>query len=110
MADEIRFVDEPSPGDLERLEEQIDQFNFRTTGFYDGRALAAFLRDEAGALRAGLAGHTWGGCAEIKLLWVRETERRYVPDRSSRRLRMKILRCPFGQSSRKPMISKPKRR
>jgi len=76
MADEIRFVDEPAAGDLEQLEEQIDQFNFRTTGFYDGRALAAFLRDEAGALRAGLAGHTWGGCAEIKFLWVREAERR----------------------------------
>ena len=76
MADEIRFVDEPPPGDLERLEEQIDQFNFRTTGFHDGRSLAAFLRDEAGALRAGLAGHTWGGCAEIKFLWVREAERR----------------------------------
>jgi ribosomal protein S18 acetylase RimI-like enzyme len=27
-------------------------------------------------LRAGLAGHTWGGCAEIKFLWVREAERR----------------------------------
>jgi GNAT superfamily N-acetyltransferase len=76
MADEIRFVDEPAPADLEQLEEQIDRFNFGTTGFHDGRALAAFLRDDAGALRAGLAGHTWGGCAEIKFLWVREAERR----------------------------------
>ena len=76
MADRIRFVDEPLPRDLERLEEEIDQFNYRTTGFHDGRSLAAFLRDESGALRAGLAGHTWGGCCEIRLLFVRESERR----------------------------------
>ena len=76
MAEEIRFVEEPAAADLERLEEEINRFNVRTTGFHDGRALAAFLRDETGALRAGLAGHTWGGCAEIKLLWVREPERR----------------------------------
>jgi GNAT superfamily N-acetyltransferase len=76
MADRIRFVDEPLPRDLERLEEEIDQFNYRTTGFHDGRSLATFLRDESGALRVGLAGHTWGGCCEIRLLWVREAERR----------------------------------
>ena len=76
MADRIRFVDQPLPRDLERLEEEIDQFNYRTTGFHDGRSLAAFLRDESGALRAGLAGHTWGGCCEIRLLFVRESERR----------------------------------
>jgi GNAT superfamily N-acetyltransferase len=76
MADEIRFVEEPSRDDLEALDEEIYRFNVRATGFDDGRALAAFLRDEVGALRAGLAGHTWGGCAEVKLLWVREADRR----------------------------------
>jgi ribosomal protein S18 acetylase RimI-like enzyme len=76
MADEIRFVEEPSTRDLEQLEEQINQFNFRTTGFHDGRSLASFLRDADGALRAGVAGHTWGGCCEIRFLWVRESERR----------------------------------
>jgi ribosomal protein S18 acetylase RimI-like enzyme len=34
------------------------------------------LRDESGAIRAGLAGHTWGGCCEIRFLFVREGERR----------------------------------
>jgi GNAT superfamily N-acetyltransferase len=76
MADEIRFLDEPARGDLERLEEEINRFNERVTGFRDGRTLAAFLRGADGALRAGLAGHTWGGCAELKLLWVCEAERR----------------------------------
>jgi len=76
MESEIRFVDEPSARDLEQLEERINQFNFVTTGLYDGRSLASFLRDTDGALRAGLAGHTWGGCCEIRFLWVREAERR----------------------------------
>jgi GNAT superfamily N-acetyltransferase len=76
VADVIHFVEEPLPRDLERLEQEINQFNYRTTGFYDGRSLAAFLRDESGALRAGLAGHTWGGCCEVRFLFVRESERR----------------------------------
>jgi hypothetical protein len=75
MADEICFLDEPARGDLERLEQEINRFNERATGFRDGRTLAAFLRGADGALRAGLAGHTWGGCAELKLLWVCAAER-----------------------------------
>ena len=75
MADEIRFVEEPAPGELAALEEEINQFNYRATGFHDGRWLVCFLRDCSGALRAGLSGHSWGGCAEIKFLWVREEER-----------------------------------
>jgi GNAT superfamily N-acetyltransferase len=75
VTDVIRCVDEPPPRELERLEEQINQFNYRTTGFHDGRSLAVFLHDESGALRAGLAGHTWGGCCEIRFLFVRESER-----------------------------------
>ena len=76
MADGIRVVDEPLPRELEQIEQAINDFNFRTTGLYDGRSLAAFLHDERGALRAGLAGHTWGGCCEIRFLFVRESERR----------------------------------
>jgi GNAT superfamily N-acetyltransferase len=76
MADEIRCTDAPSPRDVELLDDRIYAFNRAATGFHDGRALAAFVRDEAGALRAGLAGHTWGGCCEIRFLWVREGERR----------------------------------
>jgi GNAT superfamily N-acetyltransferase len=73
--DAIRFEEAPSPSDLVRLEDEINAFNFRTTGIHDGRMLAAFLRDDAGEMRAGLAGHTWGGCCEVRFLWVREAER-----------------------------------
>ncbi len=76
MADEIRFVEEPARADLESLEDEIYRFNEGATGHHDGRLLAFFLRDASGALRAGLAGHTWGGCCEIRFLFVRESERR----------------------------------
>jgi GNAT superfamily N-acetyltransferase len=76
MADEIRCVDELSARDLEALDDEIYAFNRAATGHHDGRALAAFVRGEAGEMRAGLAGHTWGGCCEIRFLWVREAERR----------------------------------
>jgi GNAT superfamily N-acetyltransferase len=76
MKERIRCVDELSPRDLAALDDEIYAFNRAATGFHDGRTLAALLRDETGALRAGLAGHTWGGCCEIRFLWVRESERR----------------------------------
>jgi GNAT superfamily N-acetyltransferase/uncharacterized glyoxalase superfamily protein PhnB len=74
--DSLRAHDDPTPADLAFLEEQINEFNFATTGYRDGRYLAVFVRDADGAIRAGLAGHTWGGCAEVKFLWVHESERR----------------------------------
>ena len=77
MSDEVlRVTDEPAASDLEFLEDQIAKFNGETTGYRDGRYLAIFVRDAGGAIRAGLSGHTWGGCAEVKFLWVRESERR----------------------------------
>jgi GNAT superfamily N-acetyltransferase len=77
MSDEaIRATDDPAASDLEFLEERIYEFNSNKTGYRDGRHLAIFVRDAGGAIRAGLSGHTWGGCAEVKFLWVREGERR----------------------------------
>ena len=76
MRDEIHVTDAPLDGEVEGLEEEINRFNCDVTGYRDGRWLAAFLRDADGSLRAGLAGHTWGGCCEIKFLFVREAERR----------------------------------
>ena len=76
MSDEaFRVTEEPAASDVAFLRDQINEFNFATTGYRDGRHLAIFLRDADGAIRAGLSGHTWGGCAEVRFLWVREGER-----------------------------------
>lgn len=67
--------DNPNPDDLQFLEDQINEFNFATTGIRDARLLAILLRDSAGRLYAGLSGHTWGGVAEVRFLWVDERRR-----------------------------------
>src|SRR5262245_34137523 len=73
--DDLRIDSDPAPADVARLDDLLYAFNVAATGFNDGVGLAIFLRDEAGDLRAGISGHTWGGCCEIKFLWIRETER-----------------------------------
>jgi len=52
--------------DLEFLEEQINEYNFATTGISDARLLVALLRDPNGRIYAGLSGHTWGSVAEVR--------------------------------------------
>ena len=39
-------------------------------GIADGEWLTIVVRDASGRLVAGLCGNTWGGCAEIRQLWV----------------------------------------
>jgi GNAT superfamily N-acetyltransferase len=67
--------DEAEAEDLQFLEEQVNEFNFATTGFRDARLLVIMLRDADGRVYAGLSGHTWGGAAEIRFLWVDESRR-----------------------------------
>jgi GNAT superfamily N-acetyltransferase len=77
MPDEpLRILEDSAAADIAFLENQINEHNADVTGHRDGRMLTILLRDDRGAIRAGVSGHTWGGCAEVKLLWVREAERR----------------------------------
>jgi GNAT superfamily N-acetyltransferase len=62
----------PSPADLDFLEDQINQYNMTVTGIPFGGRLACFERDEAGGIVAGLSGYTWGDCCQIEFLWVHE--------------------------------------
>jgi GNAT superfamily N-acetyltransferase len=73
--DDLWIEAEPAPADVAALDDRLYDFNMAATGFTDGEALAIFVRDEGGALRAGISGHTWGGCCEIKQLWVRDDAR-----------------------------------
>jgi ribosomal protein S18 acetylase RimI-like enzyme len=72
----IRASDNATLEDLQFLEEQINQYNFATTGIRDARLLVMVLRDAGGRIYAGLSGHTWGGVAEVRFLWVDESQRR----------------------------------
>jgi GNAT superfamily N-acetyltransferase len=62
--------------------EEIDQFegrlyehNSAATGHRDGRGLGFEMLDDVGARIGAIAGHTWGGVAEIKQLWVDDAHR-----------------------------------
>ncbi len=65
----------PTSWEVDFLEDRLYEFNSKATGIYDALGLAIFGRDEHGELVAGLCGHTWGGCCEIRQVWVHETQR-----------------------------------
>ena len=63
----------PAPEDVQFLEDQINAFNVAQTGISgEGDILLSIVaRDDAGQISAGVYGWTWGGCCEIRFLWVR---------------------------------------
>ncbi len=67
---------EPTPEQVQYLEERLYEFNSRATGITDGESLAIFVRDERNRIVAGLCGSTWGGGCEIRQLWVSERLRK----------------------------------
>src|SRR5512139_2262085 len=74
QTDEFRLK-EPTPGDIEFLEDRLYEFNRATTGISDGQLLGVFLRDADDTIVAGAAGHTWGGTCELRQVWVAEALR-----------------------------------
>ena len=65
------MIDEhPDPEDVAALHQLINEFNFDATGIRDGRDMAIIRRDGSGRIVAGIYGWTWGGCAEVDVLWV----------------------------------------
>jgi hypothetical protein len=63
---------EPNAQDVQFLEDRLHEYNDAQTGITDGKWLAMFIRDDTGAIRAGLSGWTWGGCCYIRYLWAHE--------------------------------------
>jgi len=57
------------------LGDRLYEFNVDATGISDGELLSAVVRDDGGNIVAGVSGHTWGGCCEIRQLWVQEQQR-----------------------------------
>ncbi len=58
-----------------RLSDELDRYNVAATGIGDQRELTVQERDDAGDLVGGLSGWTWGTCAGVAMLWVREDAR-----------------------------------
>jgi GNAT superfamily N-acetyltransferase len=66
---------EPTPDDVQYLEDRIYEFNSSTTAIGNGAMLAFFVR-ERGRIVAGICGNTWGGTCELRQFWVEESLRR----------------------------------
>ena len=66
----------PDAREVESLTDHIDTFNVEETRIYDFKELAISLRDSTKQLVAGIYAFTWGGCLDIRSLWVREDHRR----------------------------------
>lgn len=60
----------------ERLSAGLDAHNFAASGRSDLRELTVKVEDPSGDLVAGLSGWSWGTCAGIGMVWVREDSRR----------------------------------
>ena len=73
---ELLINTEPTPGEVQYLEDRLYEFNSTVTGITDGEWLAIFVRDEADRIVAGICGNTWGGCLEIRQFWVEEARRK----------------------------------
>jgi GNAT superfamily N-acetyltransferase len=67
--------DQPDPDDVAQLEARVSEHTARVTGHTGENELAIFVRDDAGAVVAGVYGWTWGGCCELQHLWVAPTRR-----------------------------------
>ena len=73
---ELVISTEPTPGEVQYLEDRLYEFNSAATRFTDGEWLAIFVRDDDQRIVAGICGNTWGGCAEIRQFWVEEARRK----------------------------------
>lgn len=67
---ELVMRTDPTPAEIGYLEDRLYEFNSKATGIVDASGLAVFGRDASGTIVAGLCGHTWGGCCEIRQVWV----------------------------------------
>ena len=58
-----------------RLDAELTAYNLAASGVHERAEFTVKIEDDAGDLVAGLSGWTWGTCAGISLVWVREDRR-----------------------------------
>ena len=59
-----------TPAEIDGLEDRLYEHNATATGHRDGLGLGFEVLDDDGVRIGAIAGHTWGGVAEIAQLWV----------------------------------------
>lgn len=64
----------PTPNEVQYLEDRIYEYNSSATDIADGEWLAVFVR-EGDRIVAGICGNTWGGTCELRQFWVVESQR-----------------------------------
>ena len=74
---DLHMTENPEEADWNFVQDQLHAFNMRATGYDDYRPLAIFVRDETGAIIAGLTAFTWGGTLRIEYVWVHEQWRKH---------------------------------
>ena len=72
MKTTLEITAEPTPQDLTFLSESLTAFNDGDVGASGRKSLAVFVRDEAGAIVAGISGYTAWGWLYVQWLWVDE--------------------------------------
>ena len=72
----LSFEDRPSAKDQETIDEGLGDHNDPFLNYPSYASFGIFVRDEAGAIRAGLIGQVYAGWLFVKLLWVRADLRR----------------------------------
>jgi GNAT superfamily N-acetyltransferase len=65
---------DPTPDDVQYLEDRLYEFNSSATGIADGEWLAFFVREQE-RIVAGICGNTWGGTCELRQFWVEQSHR-----------------------------------
>ena len=75
MSDPELMPCEPTPQEVQYLEDRLYEHNSGATGIADGQLLAFFSRDESGRIIGGICGNTWGGGCEIRQFWVEQSHR-----------------------------------
>jgi GNAT superfamily N-acetyltransferase len=76
MSEVTLIPENPTPDEVQFLEDRIYEFNSSATDIMDGELLALFVR-EGDRIVAGICGNTWGGTCEVRQFWVEESRRHH---------------------------------
>jgi GNAT superfamily N-acetyltransferase len=75
MALSLTVTDTPAPDELATIGDGLSSFNDADVGPSGRRPIAVVVRDEAGAVAAGISGYTAWGWLYVQWLWVAEARR-----------------------------------